>query len=68
MLTGRKLWTAQVNLYEALSPDERVLYVVESRAKPHRLVWAYDVGGEGSLSSRRVVIDAAVRDSKQAAA
>ena len=42
----------------AFSPDESVLYVVESRAKPHRLVWAYDVGEGGVLSNRRQVIDA----------
>jgi gluconolactonase len=27
----------------AFSPDGRVLYVVESRAKPHRRLWAWDV-------------------------
>jgi gluconolactonase len=42
----------------ALSPDERTLYVVESRAKPHRLIWAWDVGDEGRLSNRRLVVDA----------
>jgi gluconolactonase len=42
----------------AFSPDERTLYVVESRAKPHRLIWAWDVGDEGRLSNRRLVVDA----------
>jgi gluconolactonase len=42
----------------AFSPDESVLYVVASRAKPHRQVWAYDVDAQGVLSNRRVVIDA----------
>lgn len=42
----------------AFSPDERVLYVVESRAQPHRLVWAYDVDATGALSGKRLVIDA----------
>ncbi len=42
----------------AFSPDERVLYIVESRAQPHRKVWAYDVDGSGRLSSQRLVIDA----------
>ncbi|MBK9360632.1 MAG: SMP-30/gluconolactonase/LRE family protein [Rubrivivax sp.] len=42
----------------AFSPDERVLYVVESRAAPHRLIWAYDVGADGALSGRRVIVDA----------
>ncbi len=37
----------------AFSPDERVLYVVESRAKPHRLIWAYDVDG-ATLSNKRL--------------
>jgi gluconolactonase len=42
----------------AFSPDERVLYVVESRAAPSRLVWAYDVGAGGALSGKRLHIDA----------
>ena len=27
----------------AFSPDEKILYVVESRAMPHRKIWQYDV-------------------------
>jgi gluconolactonase len=42
----------------AFSPDESILYLVESRAKPHRKVWAYDVDASGSLSNKRLVIDA----------
>jgi len=42
----------------AFSPDESVLYVVESRAHPHRLVWAFDVDSSGALSGKRMVIDA----------
>ena len=42
----------------AFSPDERTLYVVESRAKPHRLIWAWEVGDNGRLSNRRLVVDA----------
>lgn len=42
----------------AVSPDEAVLYVVESRAAPSRLVWAYDVGACGTLSHKRPHIDA----------
>jgi gluconolactonase len=42
----------------AFSPDESVLYVVESRATPSRLIWAYDVGAKGELSGRRLVVDA----------
>jgi gluconolactonase len=42
----------------AFSPDEKRLYIVESRARPHRLVWAYDVGPDGTLSNKRVHIDA----------
>ncbi|PZX14433.1 gluconolactonase [Palleronia aestuarii] len=35
------------------SPDGRHLYVVEGRATPDRLVWAYDVGADGALSGKR---------------
>ena len=42
----------------AFSPDERVLYLVESRAQPSRKVWAYDVDAAGTLSCKRLVIDA----------
>lgn len=42
----------------AFSPDESVLYVVESRATPHRLIRAYDVAEGGALSKPRVHIDA----------
>ena len=42
----------------AFSPDESLLYVVESRSKPHRLVWAYDVAPDGGLSGKRLLIDA----------
>ena len=40
------------------SPDERLLYLVESRATPNRLIVAYDVvDGGRRLANRRVVID-----------
>lgn len=42
----------------AFSPNEKVLYVVESRAQPCRKVWAYDLDGAGVLSGKRLVIDA----------
>jgi gluconolactonase len=42
----------------AFSPDERILYLVESRATPHRLIVAYDVVDGERLANRRVVIDA----------
>ena len=42
----------------AFSPDEKVLYVVESRATPHRKVWQYDVGLSGALSNKRLFVDA----------
>ena len=42
----------------AFSPDESVLYVVESRASPSRKVWAYDVWPDGKLSGKRLHIDA----------
>ncbi|HRD97542.1 MAG TPA: SMP-30/gluconolactonase/LRE family protein [Rubrivivax sp.] len=41
----------------AFSPDEQVLYVVESRATPHRRIWAYDVQG-ARLSNKRLFVDA----------
>ncbi|NCT82472.1 MAG: SMP-30/gluconolactonase/LRE family protein [Comamonadaceae bacterium] len=41
----------------AFSPDGRVLYVIESRARPHRLIWAYDVQG-ATLVNKRLLIDA----------
>jgi gluconolactonase len=41
----------------AFSPDERVLYVVESRATPHRKIWAYDVQG-AKLVNKRLYVDA----------
>jgi gluconolactonase len=42
----------------AFSPDESLLYLVESRATPNRLILAYDVveGGRG-LANRRTFID-----------
>jgi gluconolactonase len=43
----------------AFSPDEAELYVVESRAEPHRKLWAYRVNADATLGSRRLVIDAA---------
>ena len=42
----------------AFTPDESVLYVVASRAQPHRQIWAYDVSSQGQLSNKRIVIDA----------
>jgi gluconolactonase len=43
----------------AFSPDEAELYIVESRAEPHRKLWAYRVNTDDTLGSRRLVIDAA---------
>jgi len=40
------------------SPDEKKLYVVESRAQPSRRVWAYDVGRDGGLVNKTLHIDA----------
>lgn len=40
------------------SPDERTFYVVEARAKPNRLVWAYGVNDDGTLGERRKHIEA----------
>jgi gluconolactonase len=41
------------------SPDERILYVVESRGIPHRRILAYDVREDGrAIGNKRVLIDA----------
>lgn len=44
----------------AFSPDEAVLYVVESRAVPRRIL-AFDVAGGRSLAGRRVLVEAEPR-------
>jgi len=41
----------------AFSPDESLLYLVESRSVPRRIL-AYDVVGGKALANRRVLIDA----------
>jgi gluconolactonase len=43
----------------AFSPDESELYIVESRAEPHRKLWAYRVIANATLGNKRLVIDAA---------
>ncbi|GGK06666.1 SMP-30/gluconolactonase/LRE family protein [Pseudomonas matsuisoli] len=40
------------------SPDEKTLHVVEGRAKPNRLVWAYGVNDDGTLGERKQHIEA----------
>lgn len=40
------------------SPDQKTLYVVEGRAKPNRLIWAYPVNDDGTLGERRKHIEA----------
>ena len=43
----------------AFSPDEQILYVVESRGEPTRKILAYDMTDNGrSISNKRVLIDA----------
>lgn len=43
----------------AFSPDEQILYLVESRARPNRLILAFDVSADGrALSGKRTFIDA----------
>lgn len=43
----------------AFSPDEKTLYVVSSSAKPHRVIYAFDVLEGGlQLANKRVLIDA----------
>jgi gluconolactonase len=44
----------------AFSPDESILYVVESRSVPRKIL-AYDVAGGKRLTNRRVLIDAGPR-------
>jgi len=43
----------------ALSPDERTLYLVDSCpvADGHRKIWAFDLAGDGTLSSQSLVYD-----------
>jgi len=43
----------------AFSPDEKILYVIESRGVPTRKILAYDVSASGdTLSNKRVFVDA----------
>lgn len=42
----------------AFSPDEKKLYIAESRAKPFRVIWSYDVDGAGRLSNKTKLVDA----------
>ena len=43
----------------AFSPDEQMLYIVESRGVPSRKILVYDVAGDGAMiSNKRVLIDA----------
>ncbi|MEP0565858.1 MAG: SMP-30/gluconolactonase/LRE family protein, partial [Paracoccaceae bacterium] len=43
----------------AFSPDESILYIVESRGEPNRKILAYDVSADGvSISGKRILIDA----------
>ena len=43
----------------SFSPDERILYVVESRGSPFRKILAFDVTNDlSSLSYKRVIVDA----------
>ena len=43
----------------AFSPDEKKLYVVEWKGTPNRSIWSYDVGGDGTVSYKAKLIDAA---------
>src|SRR6266487_3227459 len=41
------------------SPDEKILYIIESRGVPNRKILAYDVAAYGDkLSNKRVLVDA----------
>ncbi|MBS0245006.1 MAG: SMP-30/gluconolactonase/LRE family protein [Proteobacteria bacterium] len=41
----------------AFSPDEKILYIVESRSEPRKIL-SFDVGAGDRLSNRKVLIDA----------
>lgn len=41
----------------AFSPDEKILYIVESRSEPRKIL-SFDVGAGDKLSNRKVLIDA----------
>lgn len=43
----------------AFSPDEKKLYVVEWRGTPNRSIWSYDVDGDGTVSNKVKLVDAA---------
>ena len=50
--------TSRARTGSAFSPDEKKLYIIESRAQPNRLVWSYDVGADGlTLSNKTKFID-----------
>ncbi|MBY8977125.1 SMP-30/gluconolactonase/LRE family protein [Rhodobacteraceae bacterium NNCM2] len=41
------------------SPDEQILYIIESRGVPNRKILAYDVSADGkTISNKRVIVDA----------
>ncbi len=41
------------------SPDERLFYLIESRGKPNRKIWVYDVADDGrTIKNGRVFLDA----------
>jgi gluconolactonase len=42
-----------------VSPDNKTLYVIDSHPKPggNRKIWAFIIGGDGSLSDRKLVYD-----------
>lgn len=43
----------------AFSPDEKKLYLADSRAQPSRVIWSYDVAADGfTLSNKTKVVDA----------
>ena len=42
----------------AFSPDEKKIYIVESRATPNRQISSFDVGADGSISNKATVVDA----------
>jgi gluconolactonase len=42
----------------AFSPDQSKLYVVEWRGSPHRSIWRFDVGADGTVANKTKIVDA----------
>lgn len=60
--TDGKLTAVVTDLFNpnglAFSPDQSRLYVVEWRGTPHRSIWRFDVGADGTLANKTKIVDA----------